>query len=123
MKTILVRAGVILVMVLLGVFLFISGKEHAIYITNKGTSFTSKSVYYILDGQKEVRIKKNKKKRGYVNGSTHTIEVRFKGKDGVEKKVIKEFETKIGEKNYINVALIESESVWFKSEKIKEKKK
>ena len=123
MKTILVRAGVILVMVLLGVFLFISGKEHVVYLANKGKSFTPKNVYYVLDGQKEVRVKRNKKKRGYVKGTTHIIEVRFEGQDGVEKKIIKEFETKMGEKNYINVALIESDSEWFKSEKIEEKKK
>ena len=36
MKIIAARIGVILAMILLGVFLFISGKEHAVYIENKG---------------------------------------------------------------------------------------
>ena len=123
MKTIGARAGVILAMILLGIFLFITGKEHAVFIENKGEEYTPKNVYYILDGQKEIKIKKKKKKREYVKATNHTIVVRFKNVDGIEKKVLKEFKTKMGQKITINVAMIEDESRWLKSEKIEEKKK
>jgi len=121
MKTIAVRAGVILAMILLAIFLFISGKEHAIFLENKGEIYTPKNAYYILDGKKEVKIKKKKKKREYIKGIDHTIEIRFKGADGVEKKVVKEFKTKMGKKITINVAMIESDS-WLKVEELKSKK-
>lgn len=121
MKTIAARTGVILAMILLGIFLFISGKEHAVFIENKGEKYTPKNAYYILDGKKEVKIKKKKKKREYIKGVNHTIEVRFKDADGVEKKIVKEFKTKMGKKIMINVAMIESDS-WLKIEDLKSKK-
>ena len=121
MKTIIIRIGVILAMILLGVFLFINGKQHAIYIENKGEKYTPKKAYYIMDGNKEVKVKKKKKKREYVKGVNHTIEVRFKDANGVEKKVIKEFEAKMGKKITINAAMIESDS-WMKIEDLKKKK-
>lgn len=121
MRTIATRIGVILAMILLGIFLFISGKEHAVFIENKGEKYTPKNAYYILDGKKEVKIKKKKKKREYIKGVNHTIEVRFKGADGIEKKVVKEFKTKMGKKITINVAMIENDS-WMKIEELKSKK-
>ena len=105
-------------MILLGTFLFISGKEHAVFIENKGDKYTPKNAYYILDGEKEIKIKKKKKKREYVKGVNHTIEVWFKGAGGNEKKMVKEFKTKMGEKVTINVAMIESDS-WLKIEELK----
>lgn len=122
MKTTIIRIGVILAMILLGVFLFISGKEHAVFIENKGEKYTPKNAYYILDGKKEVKVKKKKKKREYAKGVKHTIEVRFKNIDGVEKKFVKEFEAKMGKKITINIAMIESDS-WIKMENLKSKKK
>jgi len=121
MKTIATRIGVILAMILLGIFLFISGKEHAVFIENKGEKYTPKNAYYIIDGKKEVRIKKKKKKREDLKGVNHTIEVRFKDADGIEKKVVKEFKTKMGKKITINTAMIESDS-WMKTEELKSKK-
>lgn len=121
MKTIGARIGVILAMILLGIFLFINGKEHAIFIENKGEKYTPKNAYYVLDGKKEIKVKKKKKKREYVKGVNHTIEVWFKDADGVEKKVVKEFKTKMGKKIMINVAMIESDS-WLKIEELKSKK-
>ena len=121
MKTIIARISVILAMILLGVFLFISGKEHAVFIENKGEKYTPKSAYFIIDGGKEVRVKKKKKKRAYVKGVKHTIEVRFKDVDGIEKKIVKEFKTKMGKKMTINVAMIESDS-WLKIENLEIKK-
>ncbi len=124
MKTILARGGVIVAVLILAVFLFISGKEHAVFITNKGESYTPKKAYYIIDGrEKEVRIKKKKKKREYVKGTNHTIEVRFKDIDGNEIKVSRKFEAKLGEKISINVALIEDEKRWITKEKIEKEKK
>ena len=120
MKNIIIRASVILAMVILGIFLFISGKEHAVFIENKGKKYTPKNAYYILDGEKEVKIKKKKKKREYAKGTNHVIEVRFKDASEVEKKIVKEFKIKIGEKITINVAMIESE-LWLKTEKLKSK--
>jgi hypothetical protein len=117
MKTIVIRIGVILAMIILGVFLFISGKEHAIFTENKGEKYTPKNAYYILDGEKEVKIKKKKKKREYAKGVNHTIEVRFKGANGLEKKIVKEFKTKMGKKITINVAMIES-NLWLKIEEL-----
>lgn len=117
MKTIVIRIGVILAMIILGVFLFISGKEHAVFIENKGEKYTPKNAYYILDGEKEIKIKKKKKKREYAKGVNHTIEVRFKDASGVEKKIVKEFKTKIGKKITINIAMIESD-LWLKIEEL-----
>ncbi|MCS5421174.1 MULTISPECIES: DUF6672 family protein [Psychrilyobacter] len=121
MKTIGARIGVILAMILLGIFLFISGKEHEVFIENKGEKYTPKNAYYILDGEKEIKIKKKKKKREYIKGVNHTIEVRFKDAGGVEKKVVKEFKTKMGQIITINAAMIESDS-WLKIEELKSKK-
>jgi len=115
MKTIFIRIGVILAMIILGVFLFISGKEHVIFIENKGEKYTPKNAYYILDGEKEVKIKAKKKKREYAKGVNHTIEIRFKDTSGVEKKIVKEFKTKMGKRITINTAMIESD-LWLKIE-------
>lgn len=122
MKTIAIRAGVVIAMIILGIFLFISGKEHEIFIENKGEKYTPKKAYYMLDGKKEVKVKKKKKKREYVKGVNHTIEVRFKDASGTEKKIVKEFKAEMGKKIIINVAMIENGS-WLKFEKIKKKKK
>jgi hypothetical protein len=101
------------------VFLFITGKEHAVYITNKGESYTPKNAYYIIDGrEKEVKVRKKKKKREYVKGTSHVIVVRFNNEMGKEVTVTREFEAKIGEKISINIAMIEDEKKWLTSEKI-----
>jgi len=123
MKTQLIRGGVILATIILAVFLFIFGKEHAIYIENKGETFTPKTAYYILDGKKEVKVRKKKKKREYAKGPSHVIEVRFKNKDGKEIKITREFKVELGKKITINLALIESEDKWIKKEEIKKETK
>jgi len=117
-KTKLVRGGGLVAILILAIFLFVTGKEHAIFIINKGEAYTPKNVYYVLDNEKkEVKIKKKKKKREYVKGTTHEIKVRFEDENGTQVEASRDFKVKLGEKITINVALIEDSSKWIIREK------
>ncbi|GLI56042.1 hypothetical protein PM10SUCC1_15560 [Propionigenium maris DSM 9537] len=119
------QLGLVGVSILLGIFLFVSGREHRVFVENKsiGEHKAFKSVVYTIDNQKDVKIKKNKKKLSNVKGSSHEIVVTYK-KDGVEKKISREFKLKALEEATISIpGLVGGSEEWieYKSTKMKQK--
>lgn len=119
------QLGLVVVSVLLGIFLFVSGREHRVFVENKsiGEHKAFKSVVYTIDNQKDVKVKKNKKKVSRVKGGSHEIVVTYK-KDGMEEKISREFKLKALEEATISIpGLIGGSEEWieYKSTKMKQK--
>ena len=124
-KMIAAQLSLVGIFILLGVFLFVSGREHRVFVENKniGEHKAFKSVVYTIDNQKETKVKKNKKKLSNVKGTSHQIVVTYK-KDGEEQKVSKEFKLKALEEATISIpGLIGDSEEWieYKSTKMKQK--
>lgn len=96
----------IIIMVAVSVFLFISGRQHTVYIENKYKDIKSIDVSYSVDGEKIKKIKANKKKVELVKGRSHNILVEFKGENGDMKKIEKSFTLGATENIEINIPLL-----------------
>ncbi len=119
------QLGLVAISILLGMFLFVSGREHRVFVENKsiGELKAFKSVVYAIDNQEDVKVKKNKKKVSMVKGSSHEIVVTYK-EGGVEKRVSREFRLKALEEATISIpGLIGDSEEWieYKSTKMKQK--
>lgn len=92
MKNRLAQLALVAVMLLLSTFLFITGKEHKVFIENKtvGEYKAVKVAEYTVNDQEAVKIKKRKKKLAKVKGRTHEISVTYKNGDK-EQTVTKKF--------------------------------
>ena len=90
---------VLIFVIVLSVILFITGRQHNVYIENKpkGEYVAVKDIRYSLDGEKEKKIKPNKRKAEVVKGRSHKIVVQYKDTDGVTKEIEKKFELKATE--------------------------
>ncbi len=124
-KMIGAQLGLAVISIILGAILFVSGREHRVFVENKsvGEHKAFKSVVYTIDNQKEIKVKKNKKKLSKVKGSSHEIVVTYK-KDGEEQKVSREFKLKALEEATISIpGLIGDSEEWieYKSTKMKQK--
>lgn len=124
-KMIGAQLGLVVICIILGVFLFVSGREHRVFVENKsvGEHKAFKSVVYTIDNQKEIKVKKSKKKLSKVKGSSHEIIVTYK-KNGEEQKVSREFKLKALEEATISIpGLIGGSEEWieYKSTKMKQK--
>lgn len=89
----------LVVIIIVSVLLFITGRQHNIYIENKTVSEYAavKDIKYSLDGEKEKKIKPNKRKAEVVKGRSHKLLVEFKDDSGVSQKIEKKFELKATE--------------------------
>lgn len=98
----------VLIMILLSVFLFVTGRQHMVYVENgkKNDSIKSVDVSYSIDGAKMTKIKPTKKKLELVKGKKHVILVEFKGENGELKSIKKEFILKITENAEISLPLL-----------------
>ncbi len=119
------QLGLVAISILLGIFLFVSGREHRVFVENKsiGEHKAFKSVVYAIDNQEDVKVKKNKKKVSMVKGSSHEIVVIYK-EGGIEKKISREFRLKALEEATISIpGLIGDSEEWieYKSTKMKQK--
>ena len=89
------RNWIILIVVLLGIAaaLFISGKQHRVFIDNKKVGeYTAIDVSYSINGEKAKKIRVNKKAMVYVKGPKHKLIIEFK--DNTGKNVILENKSK-----------------------------
>ncbi len=113
------------VSILLGIFLFVSGREHRVFVENKsiGEHKAFKSVVYTIDNQDDVKVKKNKKKVSMVKGSSHEIVVTYE-ESGMEKRVSREFKLKALEEAIISIpGLIGGSEEWIEHQSTKMKQK
>ena len=125
MKRIVAQLSLVAVMVVLGVILFVTGKEHRVFVENKSIDGYKaiKKVQYVVNGEKEVKVKKNKKKLSKVKGSTHQIVVIYED-GGKTHKIEKSFKLKVMEEASISIPmLIGGSEDWIDSESTKTKQK
>lgn len=117
----MVRNWVILVIVLVGIatFLFISGKQHRVFIDNKKVgNYEAVDVSYSVDGEKLKKIKVNKKAMIYVKGPKHTIAIEFKDTTGEKVVLENEFKLPATADGTIQLPLfINGEENWLKIDK------
>lgn len=108
MKRILSWAVVGIIVVIISVLLFITGKQHKVMLINgaEGAEVPAR-VSYIVDGEnadKPKSIRANKKGVVYVKGINHEIVIKFKDADGTNKEISKKFKTKISQDETIDFA-------------------
>lgn len=86
-------------LVILSVILFITGRQHNVYVENKARNeyVAVKDIKYSLDGDKEKKIKPNKRKAEVVKGRSHKIVVEYKDAQGNKQKIEKDFDVKATE--------------------------
>lgn len=114
------RNWIILIVVLLGIAatLFISGKQHRVFIDNKKVGeYTAIDVSYSINGEKAKKIRVNKKAMVYVKGPKHKLTIEFK--DNTGKNVILENEFKLTPTEDATISLpllINGEENWIKSD-------
>ena len=115
----LIRNWVILIVVLIGIAaaLFITGKQHKVFIDNKGTAaYKAVDVSYSINGEKSKKLKVKKKAMVYVKGPKHEISIKFKDETGNEVTLNKEFKLTPMEEATISLPLmINDEKEWIKS--------
>lgn len=115
MKKIFSWSLLLLFVFFLSLFLFITGKQHKIFLKNGSSKMKEipKEVFYKIDNQKEKKIKKGKKAVSYVKGKKHLIELKYKNEKGEEIKIKKEFIAKISSVEEIELSeIIKGKDKW-----------
>lgn len=116
----MVRNWIILIIVLIGIAaaLFVSGKQHKIFIdNNKVGEYAAVDVSYSINGEKVKKIRVNKKAMVYVKGPKHKLIIEFK--DDTDKNVTLENEFKLTPTEDATIylpLLINGEENWIKSD-------
>ena len=108
MKRVLSWIVVTIIMILISVLLFVTGKQHKVLLINgeKGVEVPAR-VSYIVDGEnskKPKSIRANKKGVVYVKGINHEIVIKFKDADGTNKEISKKFKAKLSQMATIDFA-------------------
>jgi hypothetical protein len=99
MKSRIIKLLLVVAIILLSIFLYTVGKQHALLVDNKtvtidGVEYVQHDVMNVyFDGGDKQEIKKNKRKKVEVVGTNHTVVVETLDAD---KKVIKTEEFKFG---------------------------
>ena len=98
----------LVVIIIVSVLLFITGRQHNIYIENKtvGEYAAVKDIKYSLDGEKEKKIKPNKRKAEIVKGRSHKIIVEFKDSSGAVQTIERKFDLKATENVIIYLPIL-----------------
>ena len=108
MKRILSWVIVGVAIIIISVFLFVTGKQHKVMLINGANGVeVPVRVSYIVDGEnanKPKSIRANKKGVVYVKGINHEIVIKFKDADGTNKEITKKFKTKISQDETIDFA-------------------
>jgi len=100
LKKWVIRCGLVVVLIILGVFLYIVGKENVIFIDNKditidGVTHSATAAYEIwIDGKQVGRsaLAVGKRNSASVAGPSHVIELQaIQDKEPVGEKIVKEF--------------------------------
>lgn len=90
--------------VLLSFWLFVSGRQHQVFISNGNRKTPGiQKIAYSMDGKKFKNIKSKKKKLELVKGKSHILIVKYKDEDNKEKSL--EQEIKLGITENIEIFL------------------
>lgn len=111
----MVRNWIILIVVFIGIAtaLFITGKQHKVFIDNKGMAV---DVSYSFNGEKDKRVRKDRKAMVYVKGPKHEVTIKFKDQTGNEVTLNKEFKlTPMEEATIFIPLMINDDKDWIKS--------
>ena len=103
------------ILIVLSGMLFVTGRQHNVYVENKTRDqyVTVKDIKYSLDGEKEKKIKPDKRKAETVKGRSHKIIVEFKDEAGNKKEIEKNFDLKATEDIIIYLpVLVKDENGW-----------
>ena len=119
-KRIIIRTTLIVVLILIGIFLYTVGKEHKVLIDNRDISvgditYSAGTTYKVwVDNQEIGVIEKGKKKVARVVGVSHKIVVEeVKDKILTGEKYEKRFKLKTNESATVNLpAMINDENEW-----------
>lgn len=119
-KRIIIRITFIVVLILIGIFLYIIGKEHKVLIDNRDISvgditYNAGTTYKVrVDNQEIGVIKKGERKVARVAGVSHKIVVEeIKDKVLIGEKYEKKFKLKINESATVNIpAMINNANEW-----------
>lgn len=116
----IVRNWVALIVVLIGIStaLFISGKQHKIFIDNKKVGeYAAVDISYSVNGDKTKKIRVNKKAMVYVKGPKHKLTIEFKDNTGKDVVLENEFKLTPTEDATIYLPLlINGEENWIRSD-------
>lgn len=104
MKKIISWIVVLIFILLLSTFLFISGKKHKVLLVNgKKGQEVPKKVSYIIDNKNKPKIiKANKKGVTYIKGKNHKIIIIFKNSNEKKVEITKKFKAKLSSDIIIN---------------------
>lgn len=119
-RRIIIRIIFIVVLILLGIFLYTIGKEHKVFIDNRDivigdNTYTASGTYAVLIDNQEIGfIEKDERKVTKVTGISHKIIIEeIKDNILIGKKYEKKFKLKIGETANINLpAIINNVDKW-----------
>lgn len=108
MKRILSWVVVVIAIIILSVFLFVTGKQHKVILVNgeNGVEVPAR-VSYIVDGQnkdKPKSIRANKRGIAFVKGINHEITIKFKDANGENKEITKKFKARLSDEEFIDFA-------------------
>ena len=105
MRKLAIRCGLVIVLIILGIFLFIIGKEHIVFIDNleltvEGVTYTAEASYEVwVDGEKIGRtiLAPGRRNAAYVSGPRHRIELQeIKDGEPVGERIKKDFKIATG---------------------------
>lgn len=121
MKRILSWAVVLVIMALISIMLFMTGKLHKVILTNgKKGQEVPKVIEYSIDKSSFKKVRAFKKGAIDIKGVGHTIVIRFEDSNGEKKEITQKFKAKIGERENIDlVKIINNEEDWLKYTKEK----
>ena len=119
-KRIIIRITLIIVLILIGIFLYTIGKEHKVLIDNRDISvgditYSAGTTYKVrVDNQEIGVIEKGERKVARVAGVSHKIVVEeIKDKVLTGEKYEKKFKLKINESATVNIpAMINNANEW-----------
>jgi len=105
LRKLAIRCGLVIVLIILGIFLFIIGKEHIVFIDNleltvEGVTYTAEASYEVwVDGEKIGRttLAPGRRNAAYVSGPRHRIELQeIKDGEPVGERIKKDFKIATG---------------------------
>ena len=120
-KRIIIRITLIVVLIIIGIFLYVIGKEHIVFIDNRYISISdityspdTTTIYGVrLNNQDTIVIKKDERKMTKVIGASHNILVEeIKDNGLIGERYEKSFKLKINESATINIPAIVKDLPW-----------
>ncbi len=123
MKRNIIRLALVIVLIVLGLCLYVLGKEHKIFVDNRdivinGTELKSTNPFIVyVDNVDLEEVGKGKRKVAYSPGPWHTVKAIEKLPDGTTREFVKKFTLSPKDTAIINLpALVSEKDGWLKIE-------